>query len=132
MMVVASQGMLGSPKRPNPDLKRRAKAAESLRKVMEMGPLLLYECEIAAKISLYAEQADLSHKVLDQWQRLSPKDIQPDMYRAKVELQVQAYGKAIEAANRVLKQEPNNQDMLDLRKNAGQKLRDQAKILAPQ
>jgi serine/threonine protein kinase len=135
-MAATAEAFMGTPMRPDPDLKKRAKALKTLRRVIALNPIAMNpdahnEREIAVKIALYADDLALARQILDEWERQLPKELKAKMLRARVELKGGAYGKAIEAAREVLKNNPKDAEMLQVEQEAMKKLREQARLLAP-
>jgi predicted Zn-dependent protease/predicted Ser/Thr protein kinase len=130
--AATSEGFLGTPRRPNPDVPRRYQALETLKRALAIMPVQPHEREIVAKISLYAGDTSFSSRLLDDWERSDPKNMTVHWIRAMVRLKEGAYLPAIEDAQKVLAVNPNDVEMQNVLKEATEKLKkDASKILPP-
>jgi tetratricopeptide (TPR) repeat protein len=130
-VAATAEGYLGTPRRPNPDLQRRYKAAQTLKQALAILPAQPHEREIAAKIALYAGETNLSSHLLDDWERKDPKAMMVHWLRAMVKLREGAYLPAIEEARKVLAANPGDVEMQQLLKEATEKLKKDASKIRP-
>jgi tetratricopeptide (TPR) repeat protein len=130
-MAATAEGMLGTPNRPDPDLGKRKKAVSTLRQVIALGPIQPHERVIAVKIPYNADDLGLARLLLDEWLRQSPNDLGALELLAKVELKGGAYGKAIEAARKILQKIPEHAEMLKVDKEARTRLAELSGTLPP-
>jgi tetratricopeptide (TPR) repeat protein len=116
--------------RTGPEVKKRF--ADNVRQLLALGPL---RPEEASYLAHYTEHSlrdfDLTRHLYAEWERLAPKDPSAARKRAQFELRVGAYPLAIEAANRVLTHRPKDKEATEVHNQAMEKLRAQAKELAP-
>ena len=126
-----AEGFLGTPRRPNPDLQKRQKAAETYKRAFTMMPVQPHERELAAKILLYAGDTNLASRILDDWEQSDRKNILIPWLRARVKLSEGAYLPAIEEARKVLAVNPGDIETQNLLKEATEKLLKDASKVQP-
>ena len=131
-VAATAEGFLGTPRRPNPDLQKRQKAAKTLKRALAMMPAQPHEREIATKIALYAGETNLATGILDDWERSDPKNIMVPWLRARVRLHEGAYLPAVEEARKVLVANPGDTETQNLLKEATERLlKDASKLRQP-
>jgi serine/threonine protein kinase len=127
-----AEGFLGTPRRPKPDLQKRYKAGESLKRALAILPAQPHEREIATKIAIYAGETKLASRLLDDWEQSDPKNMLIPWLRARAKFNDGAYLPAIEEARKVLQVNPKDVETEQLLKEAKEKLlRDAKKIQQP-
>lgn len=72
--------------------------------------------------------SELSHWYLAEWQRQSPDDAEMLKFLAIVEFETNAYGPAVEWADKLLKQKPGDANVLEFRAKAIRRQREQLEM----
>jgi tRNA A-37 threonylcarbamoyl transferase component Bud32 len=144
VLAASSVGLMGSPhaqslllaasaialERANLALWHRP--AETLRKLLALGPAEPpLERDQAIRVALLAEKYTLARQLLDNWERQAPTDLQASSWRAITEMRAKSYGRALEAAEKVLKRKPGDAAMRAIKRQATEKLVEQARPLIP-
>jgi tetratricopeptide (TPR) repeat protein len=114
---------------PDPELLGRA--LQTTRELLALGEVRPDQAMLLVQIAYHRGEYDLARSVLAQWERKAPRDLDARRWRAKVELAAGAYGRAIEAADRVLAARPKDPVALQFRADAQARIRDQARLLPP-
>jgi tetratricopeptide (TPR) repeat protein len=127
--AIMMEGWVGSPIREKPNLDMRRRAADHLRQRIESGPIRANYFMPFCKVAVYADDVELARRVLGQWQKQTPSDVEYLKFRATVELKAGAYGQAITAANRVLDAQPKDLEASQLLKEALEKYRQEGETL---
>jgi tetratricopeptide (TPR) repeat protein/predicted Ser/Thr protein kinase len=127
--AILMEGWAGSPIREKPDLEMRQRAAEHLRERINLGPLGNEYLSASCKVALYADDLELARRVLSQWEKHTPTDVEYLKFRATTELKAGAYGQAITAAQRVLAAQPKDSATNQLLKEALEKYRQEGEAL---
>jgi tetratricopeptide (TPR) repeat protein len=108
------------------------RAIENYRKARALGPLPFPKTrELPIGAALFAREYSLARELLDDWEREAPDDTRPLFWRIRTELAAGSNEKALEAAERVLKQMPDDPVILRLRKLAIENLIKQARPHLP-
>jgi tetratricopeptide (TPR) repeat protein len=101
-------------------------AAGNFRKILEFGPLrAAHHRLIAINCAIAAREFNLARQILDDWEKQEPADLGALRFRALTETKAGAYGTALQAAEAFLKKKPDDAEMLQLKKDAVEKLRAQ-------
>jgi tetratricopeptide (TPR) repeat protein len=115
---------------------RRRRIVEALRRLRDAAPDgVPFNPSLAVRLAGTFEEHPVGRLVLDNWQKQAPNDPQAQYYRAWAELKAKNYGAAIEAADRLLRQPPDEgaaapklrQDVEKLKKEAIEELKKQAR-----
>jgi hypothetical protein len=118
-------------------------AVGNLQKMRAAGPLRdPVQSAFAVGVALVAEEYTLARLLLDDWDRQVPAGLvavllrgQMDRMRltlrARTELKAGAYGPAVEAAEKVLKQSPNDPVAKKIHQDALKKLREEYRRRTP-
>jgi hypothetical protein len=129
LMAVAAEGF-GYTLRKDPALLR--KGVKNLREVLALGPLPTpFQNNLAVSLALLAREYSLARQLLDDWDRQTPGHLQVLHFRAKTEQAAGAYGPALEAAEKVLRQKPGDVQMRRVKKEAVKKLLEQVRPFLP-
>jgi tetratricopeptide (TPR) repeat protein len=102
-----------------------------MRKLDKVENLPIGHVRLLSIWALYFEDWDLAHWYLAEWLRQVPDDAELAKYRAILEFKTNAYGPAIEWADKILIQKPRDTKALEIRQQAIQRLREQLKVLEP-
>jgi tetratricopeptide (TPR) repeat protein len=95
------------------------RAIEHLRKTRALGPSPFpARRELPVMATYLAREYTLARELLDEWEKQAPDDPTALFWRARTELGAGAYGKALEAAEKVLKQKPDNARAIEIKKKA--------------
>jgi hypothetical protein len=106
--------------------------AETLRKVLALGPAEPpLERDQAMRVALLAEEYTLARQLLGDGERLAPTDLQASSWRAITEMRAKSYGRALEAAEKVLRRKPRDGPMRAIKRQVTEKLVEQARPLIP-
>ncbi len=129
MTAVMAEAALFAMQHEQPALGR---AVDNLRRARALGPLRVYaQRETGLNVALRAGQTSLARQLLDDWQAESAGSLALLKYRAVTELHAGAYGRALEAADQGLRDKPNDQTLLHLKKDAITKMLEQARPHLP-
>jgi hypothetical protein len=103
-----------------PELGRRA--LQNTRKLIELGPLYPSHALELSQLAIGLKEQDLARRILADWERQTPRDLNVQRRRMVVEYNSEAYGPALKAANMVLDREPKDAEALAIRRAAQEKL----------
>jgi serine/threonine protein kinase len=110
----------------------RQQIADDLRQMVAAGPLgAPFMPGEAVQLAVGVQEYGLARQLVAEWEQQAPGDPGALYHHALTELKAGSYGQALEAADKYLQQKPADEQMLRLRKEAGDKLLDQARRLAP-
>jgi serine/threonine protein kinase/tetratricopeptide (TPR) repeat protein len=107
----------------------RQRALGHARKLVALGGLRVDQMPHLTVVALQMDDLDLARRLVSEWQRQAPGDLIALRRRAAVELKGGAYGRALEAADAVLKALPGDPQALRLRGQALEQIRKQAESL---
>jgi tetratricopeptide (TPR) repeat protein len=114
---------------PDPALGRRAVA--NLRRVLALGPVRApFQLVIAVHLANSTREYNLARQLLDEWQRAAPDDLAALSMRVGTEMQAEAFGPAVQAADEYLRHKPDDEAMQRKRQEAVEKLRQQLRRYA--
>jgi tetratricopeptide (TPR) repeat protein len=105
------------------------RALRHIRALLALGDVRPDQADELSIIALKTGQLDLARALVAMWERQAPTDLKAVRRRARVELEGGAYGRALEAANRVLAPWPQDQEALDCRAKAIERAREEARRL---
>jgi predicted Ser/Thr protein kinase len=129
MTAVMAEAALYALRHEQPALGR---AAGNLRRARELGPLRVYaHRETGINVALRAGQMALARQLLEDWQAEAPDSPMLVKYRAAAEIQAGAYGRALEVIDQGLREQPKDETLLRLKKQAIEKLLQEARPHLP-
>jgi tetratricopeptide (TPR) repeat protein len=125
--------------RTKPDPARQQRVAENLRAMVAEAPNgVPYKPGLAVNVASAVQEYDIARLWVYNWQRQAPNDPEGQLWRAVVDFRAQAYGCAMEAAEKVLQQPGDTERLRQLRdkagkikQDAGAKLKEQLQRLVP-
>jgi tetratricopeptide (TPR) repeat protein len=98
------------------------RALQNARKLVELGPLYPSHAMELSQLAVNMNELDLARRILTDWERQAPGDVNVQRRRMVVEYKGEAYGLALKAANKVLDRQPRDAEALAIRKAALMKL----------
>jgi tetratricopeptide (TPR) repeat protein len=94
------------------------KAVSNLRKLVGLGNLPRYQYYYLSQLALDANQLDLAHWIIAQWQQLEPRNLDVLRRRLALEYQEGAYARVLRTADAILARKPNDRDAREYREGA--------------
>jgi tetratricopeptide (TPR) repeat protein/predicted Ser/Thr protein kinase len=114
------------------DLDALRPAVDDLRTVLALGPIRAgFQRTLAANVAVLVRENNLARQLLDDWLKQEPDSAEALYLRALVELRAGAPGEAVALADKALRLRPNDGVMQRLRKDAVEKLVEQARPFLP-
>jgi tetratricopeptide (TPR) repeat protein len=107
----------------------RHRALRHARGLVALGGVRVDQMLHLTIVALQMDDLDLARRLVSEWQRQAPGDLIALRRRAAVELKGGAYGRALEAADAVLKVRRGDPEALGLRAQATEEIRKQAPSL---
>jgi serine/threonine protein kinase/tetratricopeptide (TPR) repeat protein len=109
----------------------RARIVKNLRQLASLGGFGPAEAKNLGPIAVQVEEFEVAGRIVTDWERKAPNDLNMIRTRAAVELAGGAHGRAIEDANKVLGKWPDDKQALAYRAAAIQRLCKEAASLVP-
>jgi len=122
--LLTMEGVMGSPKRPKPDLEARKRAAAYVREYMNRAQVPANRRLLYTIVAKNAEDFQTARRILDDWEASAPKDTEAMKHRAEIEFKAENYLAAARAARRLLDVDKTNKAIQDLEANALRNLKE--------
>ncbi len=129
--AVMSEALLAFPPGGQPDEAMAKKLLANLRRFVELGPARPFEIQFALPVALRAREFSLCRRLVEEWERQAPAEVEPLRKRAALELAAGNSGLALQAADRVLERQPGDPEATNVRTAALAQLRELLKQAGP-
>jgi tetratricopeptide (TPR) repeat protein len=121
-LAVAMEQIQSREAEPELRQKLRQRALQNTRKLVELSPLFPSHALELSQLAISMNELDLARRIIADWERQKPGDVNVQRRRMVVEYNGEAYGLALKAANKVLDRQPKDAEALAIRKAALEKL----------
>jgi tetratricopeptide (TPR) repeat protein len=127
--AACSEWVLADLRGPAPHKEMKARAVRHAWELVRRGEIPPGQADLLTQMAVAMREFDLARRIVTDWERQAPGRLRPLRRHLAIEMSAGAYGAAVQVADRILGQSPNDAEALRQRSAAVAGLREQLKTV---